>query len=333
LIAMIVTCEAWQTGAAPAPPASSLGLDLWQSPAALEWMSAYLHARPWLLRIREGDEEARIVLLLRQLKAGLTLASAYPYGWIDGDCGLFWRARGAIRRVLRQHGVARLEIALSGEGLQSAAAVADSIRPSLDAIRHVLDLDALDAAAMEKAFDPNIRWAARKAVRNGVAVRAATMADVDAVQALYATTMQAKHAPVNYGRERWRDLLSQLAPHGAGHIYLAHIGEQPVGMAAVADAALSRHLLQLAVPPEHQSTRTGELLVMTAIHDALGSGKRHFDFMASRADDAGLIAFKAKWGTRAEPIRHVVLPVMPLVAPMIDAVRWLNRKGVRLRAQ
>lgn len=315
------------------PPASSLGLDLWQSPAALEWMGAYLHARPYLLRVHDGDEEARAVLLLRQLKAGLTLASAYPYGWIDGDYGLFWRARCAIRRALRRRGVVRLEIALSGEGLQLAAGAADSIRPSLDAVRHVLDLDALDAATMDKAFDPNIRWATRKAARNGVSVRAASLIDVDAVQALYATTMQSKHAPVNYGRARWQGLLSQLAPHGGGHIYLAHIAEQPVGMAAVADGAVSRHLLQLAVPPEHQSTRTSELLVMTAIRDALESGKRYFDFMASRADDAGLIAFKAKWGTRAEPIRHVVLPVMPLVAPMIDAARWLNRKGARVRVQ
>lgn len=330
---MIVTCESWQAGAAPTPPASSLGLDLWQSPAALDWMCAYLHARPCLLGVRDGDEEARMVLLMRRLSAGLSLASAYPYGWIDGDSGLFWRSRGAIRRALRRHGVVRVEIALSGEGLQLAAGEANSIRPSLDAVRHVLDLDSLDAVAMERSFDPNIRWAARKAVRNGVIVQAATAADVDTVQALYATTMQAKHAPVNYGRQRWQGLLSQLAPHGGGHIYLARIDEQPVGMAAVADGALSRHLLQLAVPPEHQSTRTGELLVITAIRDALESGKRHFDFMASRADDAGLIAFKAKWGARAEPIRHVVLPVMPIVAPMIDAARWLNRKGARLRAQ
>jgi hypothetical protein len=328
---MIVTCEAWRPGLAPTPSASSLGLDLWQSPAALEWMGAYLHARPWLLRVRKGEDEATIVLLLRQLKAGLTLASAYPYGWIDGDRGLFARAYGEIRRALRRHRVARLEIALSGEGLHTA--MADSIRPSLDAVRHVLALDALDATAIEKSFDPNIRWAARKAVRNGVSVRAASMADVDVVQALYAKTMQAKHAPVNYGRERWGGVLSQLEPLGGGHIYLAHVGPCPVGMAAVADAALSRHLLQLAVPPEHHSTRTGELLVMTAIRDALESGKRHFDFMASRADDAGLIAFKAKWGTRAEPIRHVVVPVMPLVAPLVDAGRWLNRRGARLRAQ
>lgn len=330
---MIVTCEAWQTGTVPVPPASSLGLDLWQSPAALEWMAAYLHARPWLLQIRDDDAEARIVLLLRQLKAGLTLASAYPYGWIDGDIDLFWRSRGMVRRSLRRHGVVRLEIAFSGEGLRLAEGGKDLIRPSLDAVRHVLDLGALDAATMEKAFDPNIRWAARKAARNGVIVRTAAIADVDVVQQLYARTMQAKHAPVNYGPARWRELLTQLEPRGGGRIYFAHIDEQPIGIAAVADGAVSRHLLQLAVPPEHQSTRTGELLVMTAIREALESGKRYFDFMASRADDAGLIAFKAKWGTRSESIRHVVLPVMPLAAPMIDAARWLNRKGARLGGQ
>lgn len=296
-------------------------------------MSTYLHASPWLLRIRDGDEEARVVLLLRQLTAGLKLASAYPYGWIDGDSGLFWRSRDAVRRALHRRGVVRLEIALSGEGLQLAEGSEDSIRSSLDAVRHVLDLGALDATEMEKAFDPNIRWAARKALRNGVIVQAAAMEDVDAVQALYATTMLAKRAPVNYGHKRWKGLLSRLAPHGDGYIYLARIGQQPVGMAAVADAAMSRHLLQLAVPPEYQSTRTSELLVMTAICDALKSGKRHFDFMASRADDAGLIAFKAKWDTHAEPIRHVVLPVMPLVAPMIDAARWFNRRGACLHAQ
>lgn len=332
-MAMIVSCEMWQPKLAPRPHASSLGLDLWQSPAALQWMGTYLHARPWLLRIREGDAEARMVLLLRRLPSGLSLASAYPYGWIDGDADLFWRSRRVIRKALHRRGVVRLEIALSGEFLPLAESAADSIRPSLDAVRHVLDLGSLDAAAIETAFDPKIRWAMRKAARNGVILRSATLKDVDIAQALYSTTMQAKRAPVNYGSERWQGLLSRLAPHGGGHIYLAHIGEQPVGMAAVADGALSRHLLQLAVPPEHQSTRTGELLVMTAIRDALESGKRHFDFMASRADDAGLIAFKAKWGTYSEPIRHVVLPVIPLAAQMIDAARWLNRKGVRLRAK
>lgn len=331
---MIATCETWQRGLIPALPASSLGLDLWQSPAALEWMGAYLRALPCLLRVRDRSDEAQVVLLRRRLPAGLSLGSAYPYGWISGNPELFWRARGAIRSALRRRGVVRLEMALSGEALHQLSALAsDSIRSSLDAVRHVLDLDAMDAATMDQTFDPNIRWAVRKATRSGVTIRFATIADVHVAQDLYARTMQAKRAPVNYGSERWHCLLAKLEPLGGGHIYLAHIGAQPVGMAAVADGTLSRHLLQLAVPPEHQSTRTGELLVMTAIRDALGSGKRHFDFMASRADDAGLIAFKAKWGTRAEPVRHVVLSTMPLVATMIDAGRWLNRKGVHLRAQ
>lgn len=331
---MIVTCEAWQAGTVPVPTASSLGLDVWQSSAALDWMSAYLHARPYLLRICDDASEARVLLLLRRLSVGLTLASAYPYGWIDGDTSLFWRASGAIGPVLRRHGVVRLEIAMSGEGLdQLSATAADSVCPSLDAVRHVLCLGGMDPSTMDQAFDPNIRWAVRKAVRNGVTVRAATIADVDVVQEIYARTMQAKGAPVNYGPERWQGLLSKLEPRGNGHIYLAYIGEQPVGMAAVASGSLSRHLLQLAVPSEHQSTRTGELLVMTAIRDALEFGNQYFDFMASYADDAGLIAFKAKWGTRAEPIRHVVLTAMPLLAPMIDAARWINRTGARLRAQ
>lgn len=326
---MIVTCETWRTETAP--PASSLGLDLWQSTPAVRWICGYLHAEPCVLHVRDEGREACLPVFLRSLGAGLKLASAYPYGWIAGDADLFWCARTAVCKALGKRGAVRLEIPFSGEMLESIPdQAASTIRPSLDAVRHVLDLENITLAEFERAFDPNIRWAARKALRNGVEIGIAAESDVPILQELYARTMRAKRAPVNYGRERWQGILSELT--GAGFIYIARVAGRAIGMAATVDGLASRHLVQLAVPPEVQATRSGEFLVMTAIRDALHSGKKYFDFMASPASDAGLIAFKSKWGTRQEPIRHAVLSSIPLLSPAIEAARWLNRVGAHFRA-
>ena len=101
-------------------------------------------------------------------------------------------------------------------------------------------------------------------------------------------------------------------------------------MAAVVDGAISRHLIQLAVPPNAHSSRLGELLVVTAMRDARASGKQFFDFMASSKTDTGLIAYKAKWGTDCEPINYIVIKGIPGMQYLIDVARWINRVGARL---
>lgn len=331
-----VRCERLTPGHEVTPvEATSCGLDLWHSSAGLHWASSYLQAEAIIFRITDGHQQANLTCLLRGLLGGLSLASAYPYGRIDGDVGLFWRAAPMIAKALRHERIVRLEIPFSGAyahqlGLAPASAIS-RVTKAMKEVRHVLDMAECQQDKLDACFDANARWAVRKALRNGCTVRPAIASDVDTLQSLYASTMRAKHAPVNYGRERWAGIANALATNGQGALYIGEIEGRPRGMAAAVDGAISRHLIQLAVPPDAHSSRLGELLVSTAIHDAHAKGIRYFDFMASSASDVGLLAFKAKWGTQAEPIQYAIIPSLPVFHHIVDLGRWANRTRARFR--
>jgi GNAT superfamily N-acetyltransferase len=257
---------------------------------------------------------------------------------VTGDAELFWQSGDAIAAILREHRVVRLEMPFTGEhALQFSSLSGPSVRfrqaQALDAVRHVIDLAPAvgDAGWLSGQLAPNTRWAIRKAERSGH-VRLAAPADLDAVQAIYAATMRAKGAPVNYGPERFRGMLEELSGAGSARIYVGEVDGRPAGMAAVLDARASRHLLQLAVLPAAQGTRLGDLLVATVIREAISKGQRYFDFMASSPQDTGLLAYKAKWATYPEAIRYAVLKVNPLMDLAVDAGRWLNAQRGRVAA-
>ncbi len=318
--------------------ADSCGGDVWNHPLTVAWLCRFMRASPAVLEIRTHSGQAHIPCLSRHLPLGYRLLSAQPYASIQGDAGLFWDGGGDLARYLRRHRVVRMELAFSGPCLRDCPgsfAGHQLLRaaPELDAVRQVIDLAPAqrDPAWLESCLGSKIRWAVRKARREGCTVRAAGDADVDAVQDLYARTMRAKGAPVNYPRERFAGLLRELAPEGMGRLYIGHIDDRPAGMAALVQGGSSAHLIQLAVPPEYQSRRLSELLIHRCLEDTIVAGRRYFDFMASQAGDHGLIAFKAKWGGDTEAIRHIVLASDPLLSPGIDLVRRLNRLRGKLR--
>lgn len=329
-----VDCEPLMDGNLPSdlrPASTSCGLDFWQSAAALIWLSRTLDAQPVLITVKDDSRMAALCCLLRRLPFGGVLASAYPYTALVGDPELFWQNGDGIASALREKRVVRLEMPFTGEytpqfpSFEGKSARFGEAR-ALAAVRHVLDLTEAEGNAgwLEGQLAPNTRWAIRKAERTGSRIRLATPGDLDVVQAIYAATMRTKSAPVNYGPERFRGMLEGLSAAGTARIYIGELDNHPAGLAAVLDGAASRHLIQLAVLPAGQAARLGDLLVATAIRDAITRGQRHFDFMASNPHDTGLVAYKAKWATRAEPIRYAVLRVNPFMDFAIDFGRWMN---------
>lgn len=321
------------------PPAGSCGLDFWQSAPAILWLGRFLHAEPALITIQDGARRAGLCCLLRRLPFGAVLASAYPYAAVTGDEGLFWQNGAAVAAALRAKWVLRLELPFSGEFAvqltpSGNASTAFKPAPALNAVRHVLDLRPAAGKPnwLENQLAPNTRWAIRKSERVGAKIRLAAPGDLDAVQAIYAATMRSKHAPVNYGPERFRGMLEDLSEAGLARIYLGEVDGRPAGLAGVLDGKASRHLIQLAVLPTGQAARLGDLLVATAIRDAIVQGQSYFDFMASNPRDAGLVAYKAKWATQAEAIEYAVLRVNPLLDYVIDLGRWLRVQRAKLGA-
>ena len=314
----------------------SCGLDFWQSPPAIDWINQYLVSQSAYIEVTDNCNKASLLCFIRPLPGGFFLASAYPYGCIDGDINLFWKAENHIAYALRKHRILRLEISFTGEFINQIATIPNSskiIIPSkLEAVRHVLDLRPAisDPQWADKPFDSKIRWAMRKAVRSGATVEIAKSTDSAIIQNLYEETMRAKGAPVNYGEERFKGIITDLLPRGMGNIFIGYINQVPAGFAAIVQGQKSCHLIQIAVTPENQSARISELLIGTVINNAISKNITYFDFMASPKTDKGLIAFKAKWKGKSETIYHAILPVFPFFHKIIDLGRAIHKMKGRL---
>lgn len=311
---------------------SSLGLDFWYSRQGTDWVNSFLNSTRLDFEITDGSNKVSIHCLLRSLPGGYYLASVYPYTEVQGNIDLLWKNKKSLIKELKKRKIVRLEMPFSGEheGLFSS----DFQDASLHAVRHVIDLSEAngDLAWLDKHFGRKIRWAVRKSQRDGCSIRLATVAEIDVVQDLYVKTMQAKGAPINYPAMRFEGIITKLAPEGLGKIYIGCIDDKPAGFAAIVDAKISRHFIQLAVPPEAQHHRLSELLVATVIQDALTEGKTYFDFMASQKDDTGLISFKAKWGAKEEAINYAVIVGNPILSWIISILRWGNKLRGKLSA-
>jgi len=316
---------------------SSCGLGFWYSERALQWTSGFLHARPAHLLIKDGPRQATLAMLVRSLPGGLGLASTYPYGRIEGDHQLFWEHGRLFQHELRSNRIVKLEIAFTAPYFHQSPVRLPKGSPfhrstTLDCVRHVLELPP-DTKKLDRLLGRKIRWAVGKAQRNGCKVKTASMKDLGTVQNIYADTMRAKGAPVNYGIERFSGIAEILRPLGQGEMFLGLHNGKPAGMAALVGDNKTAHLIQVAVLPQHQGTRLGELLIHTAIRHAVESEYRYFDFMASPREDRGLIAFKAKWATHTEEIRYWSLPSHRLLAKGLDFARLANQKLGMIRAR
>ncbi len=310
---------------------SSFGLDFWHSSIGRKWVGSFLNSKPFSFKVTNGADSASLHCLLRRLPGNYYLASAYPYASIQGNAALIWGNIPILQKALRERRIIKLEMPFAGEyadqSIKDHTKIAEYRNSSLDAVRHVIDISHAkgDLKWLDNHFGRKIRWAVNKSKRSGCTVREATAEEVDIIQKLYVKTMRAKGAPVNYSAERFEGIITSLSPKGLGKVYVGCVDNKPAGFAAVVDGTISRHFIQLAVPPEAQSYRLSELLVSTVIQDAVVIGKSYFDFMASQKDDKGLISFKAKWGAKEEDINYVTIVAYPLLSQIVSLMRWGNK--------
>jgi hypothetical protein len=310
------------------PSPDSCGLDLWCSNAAGAWVGATLGAKAMTLRVEHAGRSSWLLLWRRPLLPGIVLASGYPYSTVIGDVALFWASFAEVRRCLQHAGMSRVEMALSGSHIvESLPPEADRhisrwYRESLRATRQIIGLESFKSVdALDRSYPANLRWSIRKSIHEGVRISEVGVAEANIAQQLYLQTMNEKGAPAYYGVQRFRLMVEQAGYPPVGRLYLAYVGSKAVGMAAVADAAIVRHLIQVAVPQLYRKYRVADLLVDTAIRDAYSSGKLYFDFMASSVDDIGLVQFKSKWGGVSEDIVYAVFPINRFRSRLIDFLR------------
>lgn len=239
----------------------------------------------------------------RSLLAGVHLASL-PHTPVAGPLAT---SREGLRALLvaaamrAEHAGCWLQLKASGPEL-------DGMIPGLSRVRwnpsYVLELPSnpQDLRFGSSRNDARIRWAARKAARLGVTLRAASSVDdFRAWYRLYLETMRQHATPPRPFRffhlmweilgpeDRLRLLLAERKIDGRAHLLAGSVFLRNGGTVIYAFNGCDQSQLGF---------RPNDAIHLTAITDACGNGFRTYDFGEVMDGDFGLAQFKGKWGAR-----------------------------------
>jgi hypothetical protein len=166
------------------------------------------------------------------------------------------------------------------------------------------------------------RQSVRRSRKNGVKVSPPGFPpDPDHLYTLYAETVRRKGAARKYTRRYFH----ALAHHPDASIRLAMLDDVPVaGIALLRDGATT-HYLHAASSGAGRESLANDMLVYEAVTEAIRAGCASFDLGASRPDDRGLIAFKAKWSGVARTGEVRVLPIRRVRSALSEVARRLAR--------
>jgi CelD/BcsL family acetyltransferase involved in cellulose biosynthesis len=153
-----------------------------------------------------------------------------------------------------------------------------------------------------------IRWAVRRAGREGVTVREAeSPADLRAWYALYLATMRT-HAvpprPLRFFTALWEELRAR----GLLRLLLAEQGTRLLAGSMFLMLGSTVFYAYNGRRGDALGLRPNDLIQWHAIHDAVRAGCRRYDFGEVEDDQAGLAGFKSKWGAEPEQLYRYLHP-------------------------
>lgn len=173
------------------------------------------------------------------------------------------------------------------------------------------------------------RYNIRLAVRKGVTVRAATLADLPLLVDMYAETAQREHFKIRepaYYRDTWRSFLQSETGHG----FVAEVGGEPVAMLIMLHFGKRAWTMYAGSYNRHRTTMPTYLLQWEALRHAQSLGCTTYDMWGAPNDlderDPlwGVYRFKSSFG--AELISHIGAFDYPPHA-------WMYRYFILLRSR
>ncbi|HEX2231971.1 MAG TPA: GNAT family N-acetyltransferase [Thermoleophilaceae bacterium] len=285
---------------------------VYQHPAWLRVLERTYGYEPVALAAeRESGELGGVLPLVRKrgLLTGRQLSSL-PHTPIAGplaaDSGT---AAALVRAAVRIAGAApgtRLQLKTTIGDLE---ALGEELTGVIWADAHILELPEEEGEVRfgNSRNHSRIKWAVTKAKRAGVQVRrAGSLEDLRAWYRLYVRSLRPHLLPPHPYRF-FQTAWEELRPRGLMRLLLA---EQSSGRREPPRLLAGALLLTFGTTVfyafsgllrEAGSLRPNDLLQWQAIHDARDEGFRRYDLGGGLQSDAGLTAFKKKWGGHEEP--------------------------------
>jgi CelD/BcsL family acetyltransferase involved in cellulose biosynthesis len=176
------------------------------------------------------------------------------------------------------------------------------------AVRHVLPLTADSNELLQSVCSHHVRRNVRKAIREGVAVRAAE-SESDLVGVFYPLQLITRKRlgvpvqPRRYFRSLWRLVIEP----GLGRLFLAYRGADAIG-GMIALSWRGTAIYKYGAWDERaRELRPNHLLLWSAIQWAVEQGATTFDLGRTDRCQRGLRSYKTSWGASEEPLTYSTL--------------------------
>ncbi len=175
--------------------------------------------------------------------------------------------------------------------------------PFLSYQGHVLDLTP-GLESLERALDPSVRRALRKANRAGLDIQ--VRRDPEAMRAFYELhgKTRRRHGLPPQPLKFFQNIATHLLGSGLGEVVLATLGGTPVAGAVFLRSA-GRAIYKFgASETKHWELRPNQAVMWHAIRHLFGQGCRQLHFGRTSPADEGLSRFKRSWGCRAQILEY-----------------------------
>lgn len=289
-----------------------------------------LGGQPLYFYLKDGGEiVAGLPGILLNFKIFKILYASIPYGNMIGESSYYSAFLQLLEKELRGKGIDQVRLT---ESPFSESYSPESFKP-ISAKCTLLDLRGYDKEKIWEGYRKNIRRDVRKAQRSGITIRGGdSIEGVNTFYKLYLASMERNKAMAKYPFKWFEAIHEEMVERGSGAFLLAELEHEAIAGAVFIKSSTSTHYFHSGSKYEFLKFCPNELLIHSALEEAIEKGNSFFDFMGSDPLDLSLIQFKEKWGSRSLDIYTYVKDYHPFRSRIWELGKRLasSRSGSRL---
>jgi serine/alanine adding enzyme len=268
-----------------------------------------LGGQPLYFYLKDGEEiVAGLPGVLLSFKIFKVLYASIPYGHLIGRKSYYSVFLQLLEKEFGTKGIDQVRLT---ESPFSDSYSPESFKP-IPAKCTLLDLRGYDKEKIWEGYKKNIRRDIRKAQKSGVTVRRGDSREaVPLFYKLYLASMERNRAMAKYPLRWFEAVYEEMVESGLGAFLFAELEHEVIAGAVFIKSSTSTHYFHNGSKYEFLKFCPNELLIHSALEEAMVMGHPFFDFMGSDPNDASLIRFKEKWGGQSRDLNTYVKDYHP----------------------
>jgi len=263
-----------------------------------------LGGQPLYFYLKDGGEiVAGLPGVLLRFRIFKILYASIPYGHLIGEKSYYSAFLQLLEKEFGRKGIDQVRLT---ESPFSNSYSPGSFKP-ISAKCTLLDLRGYDKEKVWEGYRKNIRRDVRKAQRSGITIRNGdSKEDIRIFYNLYLNSMERNRAMAKYPLKWFEAIYEGMVEKGWGAFLFAELEDTVIAGAVFIKSPTSIHYFHNGSRYEFLKFCPNELLIHSALEEAIEKGNPFFDFMGSDPNDASLIRFKEKWGGQSMDLNTYV---------------------------